>query len=200
MATEYGYKLNPYRSLRTPKAINGVRHTIRTTHNPSTIDHEETLTVNFQPLGRNDVIVPRTSRLSFQLDLTSEGRNADANRTIVNNLGRAIVSKLDVELEGQEVFSLNDAEFFLCYQDLWKTARERKNAAYQGIMTEDIRKSGLMLVTRAQMLPTLQLAKLLDDLHSSRLRNVELSQCFLPARAQGQAVPRNYIQQLRKSP
>lgn len=140
MATEYGYKLDPYRQLRKTRGIKGVRRTIRNTHNPSTIKPGEILTVKFPDLGRDDVIVPGTSRLTFKIDLKSTGGNADANRTIVNNLGRAIVSKLEVKLEGQSVYTLNDSDVFLCYQDLWKTTAERENAALQGIMTEAVRK------------------------------------------------------------
>ena len=106
MATEFGYKLNPYRQLRKQKGIKGVRRTIRNTHVPSTIDQGGILTVRFPDLGKNDVIVPGTSRLSFKVDLNSSGGNADANRTIVNNLGRAIVSKVEVKLEGQSIYTL----------------------------------------------------------------------------------------------
>ena len=95
--------------------------------------------MKFPCIGTNDVIVPGSSRLSFKIDLTSEGANADANRTIVNNLGRAIVSNITVKLEGQIIYELDDADIFLCYQDLWKTTQERKNALYQGIQTEAVR-------------------------------------------------------------
>ena len=137
MATEYGHKLNPYRKLRKPRGIKGVRRTIYNTHNPSTIDENGILTVKFPDLGMNDVVVPGTSKISFKIELTS---STDANRTIVNNLGRAIISKLEVKLEGQSVFTLNDSDVFLCYQDLWKTKTERENAIYQGIQSEAVRK------------------------------------------------------------
>ena len=68
MATEYGYKLDPYRQLRKQKGIKGVRRTIRNTHVPSTIDQGGILTVRFPDLGKNDVIVPGTSRLSFKVN------------------------------------------------------------------------------------------------------------------------------------
>ena len=82
------------------------------------------------------MIVPGTSKLSFKVQLNSDD---DANRTIVNNLGRAIVSKLEVKLEGRSIFTLDDSDVFLCYQDLWKTSQERSNAVYQGIQTEAVR-------------------------------------------------------------
>ena len=82
------------------------------------------------------MIVP-TSKLSFKIQLNSDD---DINRTIVNNLGRAIVSKLEVKLEGRSIFILDDSDVFLCYQDLWKTFQERSNAFYQGIQSADVGK------------------------------------------------------------
>ena len=140
MATEYGYELDPYRQLRKQRSIKGVRRTIQNTHVPSTVDQNETLKVEFPNLGRNDFIVPGTSRLSFRVNLNSSGVSADANRTIVNNLSRAIVTKVAVLLEGQEIYTLIDADVFLCFQDLWKTSNEHENAVYQGIQSEAIRK------------------------------------------------------------
>ena len=137
MTSEYGHKLDPYRKLRKQKGIKGIRRTQFYTHNPSTIDQTGILAVRFPDLGKEDVIVPGTTKLSFKIQLNSDN---DANRTIVNNLGRAIVSKLEVKLEGRSIFTLDDSDVFLCYQDLWKTTNERSNAVYQGIQTEAVRK------------------------------------------------------------
>ena len=137
MTSEYGYKLNPNRKLRKQKGIKGMRRTLFNTHVPSTIDQGGILAVRFPDLGTNDVIVPGTSKLSFKIQLNADN---DANRTIVNNLGRAIVSKLEVKLEGRSIFTLDSSDVFLCYQDLWKTTNERSNAAYQGIQSEALRK------------------------------------------------------------
>ena len=137
MTSEYGYKLNPHRKLRKQKGIKGMRRTLFNTHVPSAIDQSGILAVRFPDLGTNDVIVPGTSKLSFKIQLNSD---TDANRTIVNNLGRAIVSKLEVKLEGRSIFTLDSSDVFLCYQDLWKTTNERSNAVYQGIQSEALRK------------------------------------------------------------
>ena len=137
MTSEYGYKLNPHRKLRKQKGIKGMRRTLFNTHVPSTIDQGGILAVRFPDLGPNDVIVPGTSKLSFKIQLNSDD---DANRTIVNNLGRAIVSRLEVKLEGRSIFTLDSSDVFLCYQDLWKTTNERSNAVYQGIQSEALRK------------------------------------------------------------
>ena len=135
--SEFGYKLDPNRKLRKHKGIKGVRRSIVNTYNPSTIDQGGILSVRFPDLGRDDVIVPGSAKLSFKITLNSDG---DANRTIVNNIGRAIVNKLEVKLEGQTVYALNNSDIFHCYQDLWKTKNERDNAVFQGIQSEAGRK------------------------------------------------------------
>ena len=71
------------------------------------------------------------ANLSFNIELSS---TADLNRTVVSNMGRAIVKKLAVKFEGNEIMSVDDYDIFTCYRDLWKTASEKKNAIRQGIM------------------------------------------------------------------
>ena len=62
---------------------------------------------------------------------------ADLNRTLVSNIGRAIVKKLAVKFEGNEKMSIDDYDIFECYRHLWKTASEKKNAIRQGIISTD---------------------------------------------------------------
>ena len=58
------------------------------THNPSEIDQAQLLMVRFQNLGSDDVIIPGTANLSFNIELSS---TADPNSTLVSNIGRAII-------------------------------------------------------------------------------------------------------------
>ena len=118
---EYGKSLN----LRTPKGIKGTRQKVIVTHNPSEIDQAQELLVRFPNLGSNDAIIPGMVNLSFNAELTS---TVDANRTLVSNIGRAIVQKLAVKFEGNEIMSVDDFDVFACYQDLWKTKSEKRNA------------------------------------------------------------------------
>ena len=129
---EYGKRLNPERSLRTPKGIKATRQKVIVTHNPSEIDQNQELLVRFANLGSDDVIIPGTANLSFNIELTS---TVNANRTLVSNIGRAIVKKLAVKFEGNEIMSVDDCGLFACYRDLWKTKSERKNAIRQGIIS-----------------------------------------------------------------
>ena len=107
---EYGKRLNPECSLRTPKGIKGTRQKVIVTHNPSEIDQNQELLVTFPNLGSDDIIVPGTANLSFNIELTS---TIDANRTLVSNIGRAIIKKLAAKFEGNEIMSVDD-----CYSSV----------------------------------------------------------------------------------
>ena len=109
---EYGKRLNPECSLRTPKGIKGTRQKVIVTHNPSEIDQAHVLLVRFPNLGCDDVIIPGTANLSFNIELTS---TIDANRTLVSNIGRAIIKKLAVKFEGNEIMSVDDFNVLACY-------------------------------------------------------------------------------------
>ena len=83
-------------------------------------------------MGSDDVIVPGMANLSFNIELSS---TVDANRTLVINIGRAIIKKLAVKFEGNEILSIDDFDIFACYRDLWKTKSEKRNAIRQGIVS-----------------------------------------------------------------
>ena len=61
----------------------------------------------------------------------------DVNRTLVENLGRNIIRKLVVKLEGNEIISIDDYDVLYSYYDCWKCKTERLNAVFQGIVDAD---------------------------------------------------------------
>ena len=126
--------MNPERSLRTPKGIKRTSQKVIVTHNSSEIDQAQELLVRFPNLGSDDVIIPGTANLSFNIELTS---TIDANRTLVSNIGRAVIKKLAFKFEGNEIMSVDDFDVSACYQDLWKTKSEKRNAIRQGIISND---------------------------------------------------------------
>ena len=58
----------------------------------------------------------------------------EVNRTQVGNLGRNIVRKLVVKLEGNEIISTDDYDILYSFYDCWKCKTERLNAVCQGIV------------------------------------------------------------------
>ena len=98
------------------------------------IDQNQDLLVRFPNLDNDDVIIPGMVNLYFNIELTS---TADPNRTLVSNIGRAIIRKLAVKFEGNEILSIDNYDLFACYRDLWKTKSEKRNAIWQGIVSTD---------------------------------------------------------------
>ena len=74
------------------------------------------------------------AKLSFNIELSSA---VDANRTLVSNIGRAIIKKLAVKFEGNEIISVDNFDVLACYRDLWKTKSEKRNSIRQGIISND---------------------------------------------------------------
>ena len=127
---EVGDKSNPQRSYRKGFALKGLHQHIIKTNNRSTIRPGELLTIRFPDLTENQVIIPGTTKLTFNITLAGK----DVNRTLVGNLGRNIIRKLVVKLEGNEIISTDDCDVLYSYYDCWKCKTERHNAIFQGII------------------------------------------------------------------
>ena len=130
---EVGDKLNPQRSYRKGFALKGLRKHIIKTNNPSTIGPGELLTIRFPDLKENQVTIPKTTKLTFNIVLAG----TDKTRTLVKNLGRNIIRKLVVKLEGNEIISIDDYDVLYSYYDCWKGTTERANDVFQGIVEAD---------------------------------------------------------------
>ena len=79
------------------------------------------------------MIIPGTMRLTFNISLLG----TDVNRTLVKNLGRNIIRKLIVTLNGNEIISTDDYDILYSYYDCWKSISKRCNAVFQGIVQAD---------------------------------------------------------------
>ena len=102
-------------------------------NNPSAIRPNELLTVRFPDLKENQLIIPSTTKLTFNFSLAG----TDVNRTLVGNLGRNIIRKLVVKLEGNEIISIDYYDVLYSYYDCWKCTTERLNTVFQGIVEAD---------------------------------------------------------------
>ena len=89
--------------------------------------------MRFPDLKENLVIIRSTTKLTFNITLVG----TDVNRTLVGNLGRNIIRKLVVKLEGNEIISIDDYDILYSYYDCWKCKTERLNAVFQGIVETD---------------------------------------------------------------
>ena len=126
---EVGDRLNPQRSHRKGFALKGLCQHIIKTNNPSTIGPGELLTVRFSDVKENQVIIPGTTKLTFNITLVG----TDVNRTLVGNLGRNIIRKLVVKQEGNEIISIDD----LLILRLLEMQNRRLYSVFQGIVDAD---------------------------------------------------------------
>ena len=125
-----GDKLNPQRFYRKGFDLKGLCHHIIKTNNPSTIGPDELLTVRFPNLKENQVIISGTTKLTFNITLVG----TDVNRTLV---GKNIIRKFVVKLEGNEIVSIDDYDVLYSYNDCWKCKTKRLNAVFPGIVEAD---------------------------------------------------------------
>ena len=79
------------------------------------------------------MIVPGTTKLTFNISLSG----TDPNRILVKNLGRNIIRKLVVKLEGNDIISTDDYDILYSYYDCWKCTTKRHNAVFRGIVEAD---------------------------------------------------------------
>ena len=116
--------MNPECSIRTPKGIKGTRQNVIVTHNPSEIDQaQELLLVRFPNLGSDDIIIPGMANLSFDIELTSA---IDTNRTLVSNIGRAIIKELALKVEGNEIMSVDNFDCLHATKIYGKLSQKRE--------------------------------------------------------------------------
>ena len=134
MEREFGKKLNPEHSLRMAHGIKGMRQLVIVMQSPSEIDQNQLLLVTFSTLGNDDIIIPGMANLFFNIKLDSID---DKNRMLASNVRRAIIKKLVVKFEGDEISSRDNYVVLACYKDLWKTRSKKRNAIRQGIISND---------------------------------------------------------------
>ena len=129
-------RIDPNRMPKQPFGLKAETTLQRTTFTPSSANPGETLYVNIPKLSGNNVIVPNSVRLAFDFVIT----NAEANDTIVNNLGRNLVSNFKVLLGGETLQDTKRYDLFTTYHDSFLSKNERIKRLRQGISNENMRR------------------------------------------------------------
>ena len=113
------------------KAPRGVK---RITFNPSEAKHGATLIVHVLKLNENEILVPGTLALRFDIDLTG----GHAHNFLVQNVSRALVSQLVVKFEGTILEDTVDYDVYKRFSDLFLPGEKRDNMVPEGIQSEDL--------------------------------------------------------------
>ena len=84
------------------------------------------------PAGsRDQIIVPDTLKITFNLEVESK----DKTRSVVNNVGRALVKKKVLMLGSKEIDTVNQSYIYDTYKDLYLSKLERDEKLLQGIQS-----------------------------------------------------------------
>lgn len=135
MSQTYGSKINPNRSLKKSMALKGNRKSIRLDMVPREVKPGGLLIVKFPSLASDDVIVPGSTKLEFDIELESE---TDENRTLYPNLARNLIKQVKIKLGGNDIFILDDADVYYNFKDAWRPRFIEKQD--QGLELENVTK------------------------------------------------------------
>ena len=128
--------LRPTRREKTLGALKAERAVKRITFDRTEANPQETLYVSVPKLNENEVIVPGSLALRFNIDLSG----GHANNFLVDNVGRALVEKLVVKYSGTILQDTVDYDIYKIFEDLFLSQEERDNMLQDGIQSEGLNK------------------------------------------------------------
>ena len=134
MDKEASYDLLPSHNEKTLNAMKAPRTVKRITFNPSEANPGETLNVHVPKLNENEVIVPNSLALIFDIDLSG----GHASNFLVKNVSRALVDKLVVKFAGAVHDETVRHDIYKTFQDLFLPGEKRDNMVPEGIQSEDL--------------------------------------------------------------
>ena len=130
--------LLPSHSEKVLQAMKAERTVKRITFNPTSANPGETLYVSVPKLANNEVIVPGSLALVFDINLKVTG--AHANNYLVQNVSRALVDKLIVTFASTIVQDTTSYGIYKTFEDLFLSMDERENMLREGIQSDALNK------------------------------------------------------------
>ena len=121
--------LNPEPEHRTQFAFKGKCEHIVKVNIPNIGYPNQHIDVEILARSRDHVIVPNTLKITFNLDVESK----DKTRSVINNVGRALVKKKALMLVSKEIDTVNQSYIYNIYKDLYLSKKEREEKLFQGI-------------------------------------------------------------------
>ena len=130
--------LLPSHSEKVIGAMKAERTVKRITFNPTEANPGETLYVSVPKLLDNEVIVPGSLALVFNINLKVTG--AHANNHLVQNVSRALVNKFVVRFSDTIIQETMAYGIYKTFEDLFLSKDERENMLREGIQDTDLNK------------------------------------------------------------
>ena len=128
--------LLPSHSEKVLGAMKAERTVKRITFNPTSANPGETLYVHVPKLAENEVIVPGSLALVFDINLKVTG--AHANNYLVQNVSRALVDKFILRFATTTVQETAGYDIYKIFEDLFIPLHERANMLPEGIQSLDL--------------------------------------------------------------
>ena len=116
---------------RTQFAFKGKRKHIARVYMPNIAYPNQHINIEIPHGSRDHVIIPDTVKITFKLDITS----TDKARSVVNNVGRALVKKKVLMLGSKEIDTINNSDIYDIYKDLYLSKKEPEEKLLQGIQS-----------------------------------------------------------------
>ena len=128
--------LNPAHAEKPLGAMKAERSAKRITFDRSEARPGETLYVSVPKLNENEVLMPGSLALIFNIDLAG----GNANNFLVQNVSRALVDKMTVKFAGTTLQDTVGYDIFKIWEDLFLAQEDRDNMLLEGIQTEKLYK------------------------------------------------------------
>ena len=121
----YG-ELDPMVEHRTQFAFKGERKHIVKVNMPNIAYPNQYNDIEIPYGSRDHVIVPHTVKITFNFDIES----TEKARSVVNNVGRALVKKKVLILGSTEIDTINNSDIFDMYKDLYLSKKKNVKRSY----------------------------------------------------------------------
>ena len=126
----YG-ELAPMVEHRTQFAFKVKREHISKVNMPNSAYPSQHIDIELPHGSRGHVVVPDTVKITFNLDITS----TDKARSVVNNVGRALVKKKVLMLGSEDIDTISNSNIYDMYKDLYLSEKYCEEKLLQGIET-----------------------------------------------------------------
>ena len=113
--------------------MKGERTIKRVTFHKSDANPGETLYIEVPRLNANEVIVPGSFALRFDIDLSG----GHAKNFLVQNVMRALIDKLTMKFSTAILQDTTGWDIFKIFEDLFLSQEERNDRLLEGIQTKD---------------------------------------------------------------
>ena len=128
------HDLSPRHRTKTLRAMKAPYSVKRITFNPSEANPGERLEVRVPKLNKNEVLVPGSLALRFDIDLSG----GHANNYLVQNVSRALVSQQVVKFGGEILDDIVDYDVYKIFTDLFLPEETRGNMVSEGVQSKKL--------------------------------------------------------------